>query len=256
LVILLMPNRDFRLLFVAAVLVMTATNATLAQAPSVATGPMAPAVLGTRAVIGKSNNLEIEVTVQGPAAEVTPLQVACVFEYVEGDIFAPPALPAAANGMVHLDSALHGLVTDLRASGRFAGHALETILITPPKGTVPATRLLLVGLGDRREFAPGLMSRVGTVATREAMRLNVASFSFASDLKDAGIDSPTGEVVEAVLSGALEAIRTHSYLAKKGAGAKPSVRRLTLLAGPAFFHVASAAAREFLTREAAAQPSR
>jgi hypothetical protein len=40
--------------------------------------------------------------VQGPSGQETPLQVACLFEYVEGDITTPPALPAALNGMLHL----------------------------------------------------------------------------------------------------------------------------------------------------------
>jgi hypothetical protein len=73
--------------------------------------------------------------VQGPSTEITSLQVACVFEYTEGDIFnSPPALPAAANGMVHLDHDLNGIITELRKSGKFSGHALETLLITPPPG--------------------------------------------------------------------------------------------------------------------------
>jgi hypothetical protein len=233
-----------------AVLVIAFAATACAQAPAASATPAPPTAVGTSALVGKSEGLAIEVKVQGPSAQVTPLQVACVFEYVEGDIFNPPALPAAVNGMMHLDQALHGLVTDLRERRRFAGHALETLLITPPKGTIPAGRLLLIGLGDRNQFTPGLMARVGVVAMREALRLRVESYSFASDLKDAGISSPTRAVAEAVLGGTLEARNTQIYLSTKGAGAKPSVRQFTLLAGPAFFADTSDAARKFL----AAQP--
>src|ERR1700749_5088515 len=147
--------------------------------------------VGTSAILGNIDGVDIEVMVQGPSTEVTSLQIACVFEYTEGDIFnSPPALPAAVNGMVHLDHDLNGIITDLRKSGKFSGHALETLLITPPQGTIKAGKLLLIGLGDRSKFAPELMLNVAKVAMREALRLNVNTYAFASDLKDGGIDSP------------------------------------------------------------------
>jgi hypothetical protein len=170
-----------------------------------------PAAVGTEAQVGQRDGLTVSVKVQGPSMQQTPLQVACVFEYVEGDIFtSPPALPAAANGMVHLDQALRGLVTDLRKSGKFAGHALETVLITPPKGAIAAKRLLLIGLGDRKTFTPAFMQQVGAVGMREALRLGVTSYSHASDLKDGGVASPTSNVADAVLTGAFDALRASS----------------------------------------------
>ncbi len=205
-----------------------------------------PSAVGTLAHAGEAEGLAVDVMVQGPAAQRTPLQVACVFEYVEGDIFTPPALPAEVNGMVHLDQSLHGLVTELRKSGAFAGHSLETLLITPPKGTIAAERLLLIGLGDRRQFSTEIMKRVGAVGMREALRLGVTAYSHASDLKDAGVDSPTRGVAEAVIAGALDALRTERHLAGQSAAPSPSVRSLTLLAGPAFFADTAAAARELL----------
>ncbi|HEX4383845.1 MAG TPA: M17 family peptidase N-terminal domain-containing protein, partial [Myxococcales bacterium] len=133
----------------------------------------APAAVNTVATAGQSDGLAVQVKVQAPSGQETPLQIACVFKYVEGDLTNPPALPAALNGMLHLDDSLHGLITDLRKSGRFAGHALETLLIVPPAGTIPARQLLLVGLGDRNAFKPEMMKRVGAVGMREALRLGV-----------------------------------------------------------------------------------
>jgi hypothetical protein len=210
-----------------------------------------PAAVGTEATVGQVDGLTVAVKVEGPSTQQTPLQVACLFEYVEGDIFkSPPALPAALNGMVHLDQALHGLVTDLRKSGKFAGHALETLLIVPPKGTIPAERVLLVGLGDRKSFTPALMKQVGAVGMREALRLGVTSYSHASDLKDGGIESPTAEVADAVVTGALDALTAQRYLSERGVSPAPSVGKLTLLAGPAFFADTTAAARQLLSRPA------
>jgi hypothetical protein len=231
--------------------VFVVTTALLAFTTTRAAADATPpklAAIGTQAKVGRVDGLTVEVKVQGPSTQQTPLQVACVFEYVEGDIVSPPALPAAVNGMFHLDQALHGLVTDLRKSGKFGGHSLETLLIVPPKGAIAAERLLLVGLGDRKQFTPEVMRRVGEVEMREALRLGVSDFSHASDLKDAGIDSPTAAIAQAVIEGNLSALRTQRTLAEKGVAPLPHVSSLTLLAGPAFFAATSAAATAFLAR--------
>ena len=104
-------------------------------APTVTT--TLPAV-GTKEIIEKIDGIDIQCVVQGLSAQDTPLQVACLFEYVEGDIFtSPPALPKELNGMVHLDEALNGLITELRKSSKFEGIRLETLLIIPPANTIP-----------------------------------------------------------------------------------------------------------------------
>lgn len=197
------------------------------------------AAVGTAKVWGTVDGIAIQGLVQGPSAAEASLQIACVFEYTEGDIFnAPPALPAALNGMVHLDEALKGLITDIRKTGRFAGHALETILITPPAGALKAKKLLLIGLGDRNKFSPDLMTEVGSVALREALSLGVTDLSFASDLKDAGIDSPTALVAGNVTKGIVQAYRTAEYLQEKHYASFKPVTRVIMLAGPSFFTVA------------------
>ena len=195
--------------------------------------------INTSIIWGNVDGVDIEGMVQGPATEKTTLQVACVFEYTEGDIFkSPPALPAEVNGMLHLDKALNGLITELRKSGKFSGHAFETLLITPPHGSIGAEKLLLIGLGDRNKFSPELMIGVGSVAMHEALRLGVTSYAFTSDLKDAGIDSPTALVAGNVVRGSLYAYRTMAYLKTKEMVVYKPIKKLTLLAGPAFFEVA------------------
>lgn len=197
------------------------------------------ATVGTSTLWGKVDGVAIEGLVQGPSATVTPLQVACVFEYTEGDIFnSPPALPAAVNGMVHLDQDLKGIITEIRKNGQFTGHAFETLLITPPAGNISAKHVLLIGLGDRNKFTPDLMTSIASVAMREALRLGVSSYAFASDLKDAGIDSPTALVAGNVVKGTIEAYRTQAYLKEKKMSTFKPITKVTLLAGPAFFTVA------------------
>lgn len=204
-----------------------------------------PAV-GTHAVLGNMNGIDIEVTVQSPSAEQTPLQIACVFEYTENDIFTPPALPQEANGMVHLDKGLNGMITELRKSGKFTGHAFETLLIDVPSGTIAPRKLLMIGLGDRRKFDPEMMTTVGAIGMREALRLGVSSYAHASDLKDGGGDSPTALVAGNVLKGAIEAYRTQVYLNSKGMSAYKPVKKVTLLAGPPFYQITGEALKKVI----------
>ncbi|HEY4194796.1 MAG TPA: M17 family peptidase N-terminal domain-containing protein [Mucilaginibacter sp.] len=202
--------------------------------------------VGTAAVLGKVDGIAIEAKVQSPSNQQTPLQVICVFEYVAGDITDPPALPRAANGLLHVDEALKGLITELRKTGKFAGHELETMLITPPKGTISAQMLLMIGLGDRNKFNADLMTKVGRVGMREALRLGVTSYSHASDLKDAGIDSPTDAVAINVVKGATEAYETELFLKSKGLTNFKPLIKMTLLSGQPFFAPSGEAIRSFI----------
>lgn len=206
------------------------------------------ATIGSTITWGKVDGVAINGLVQGPSAAKSDLQVACVFEYSEGDIFNPPALPANLNGMVHLDDALKGIITDLRKSGKFTGHSLETLLITPPKGTLASKQLLLIGLGDRNKFTPDLMRSVGCTAMREALRLGVSEYSFASDIKDAGIESPTALVATNVVLGSFDAYRTQAYLKEQKLADYKPLTKITLLAGPAFYTVAGEGIKDAITK--------
>ena len=213
----------------------SATVKTFAQ-KNTTSSTMKPTPVGTSKIWGKVDGINIEAMVQGPATEVASLQVACVFEYTEGDIFNPPALPAELNGMVHLDQALHGLITEIRRTGQFSGHAFETILIVPPTGLISAKKLLLIGLGDRNAFTPDLMKGVGVVAMREALRLGIDHLAIAADIKDGGIASPTGLVAGNLVRGAISGYRTQTYLQSKSMGSFVPLTKLTLLAGMSFFN--------------------
>lgn len=192
--------------------------------------------VGTKETLGKIDGISIEVIVQSPSAQETPLQIVCLFEYTEGDIFnSPPALSKELNGMLHVDKAFHGLITELRKTNKFEGKFLETLLITPTANTIPAKKLLIIGLGNRNDFKPEMMRMVGVTGMREALRLGVTSYSHASDLKDAGISSPTADVAGYVIQGAIEAYRTQSFLKTQNASDVLTVTKVTLLAGPAYF---------------------
>ncbi|TWI95856.1 cytosol aminopeptidase family protein [Mucilaginibacter frigoritolerans] len=232
----------FRLSIITIAIVLAGFSISYAQTPA---KPL-PAV-GTSVILGQIDGVKISATVQSPSNQQTPLQVICVFEYTEGDIFnSPPALPRNVNGLVHVDDALKGILTELRKSGQFAGHALETILITPLAGSMPAKRLLIIGLGDRNKFNAELMNRVGSVEMHEALRLGVSSYSHASDLKDAGIDSPTDSVAVNIVKGAMEAYKAENFLKDHSLTSFQPIDQITLLAGPAFFQVSSEAIKVYI----------
>ena len=203
-----------------------------------ANSSVTPAAVGTSKNWGSVDGISMIGLVQGPSSADAQLQVACVFEYTDNDIHSAEALPANLNGLVHLDEALKGEFTKIRQAGYFKGHSLETILISPPKGSISAKQLLLIGLGDRNKFTPDLMISVGEVAAREAMRLGVGNFAFASDLKDAGIDSPTALVAGNVVKGIVNANRSEVYLKEHDLSKTKKLEKVYLLAGPSFFEIA------------------
>lgn len=219
---------------------------------SVATAPL-PAV-GAEHLAGQADGLAVLVKAQGPASQPTPLQVICLFDNSNPqDIYqSPPALPADRNGLVHVDQALGGQLTALRQTGHFRGQALETLLLTLPANILPATRLLLVGLGNRAAAATGLeplMEQVGLTAMREALRLGVASYSFAANVQDGGLTVVPANIAHALLTGTFAAYRTQQYLADSQLGQPPTVRQLTLLAGPPTFVHAVAGVEQFFSNQ-------
>src|SRR2546430_742763 len=78
------------------------------------------------------------------------------------------------------------VIASLREHGRFVADQLETILIIPPKDSIKAKALLLVGLGEEEALSLNLLEAVGRVALREAGRLGVRKVAFAPLIRDQG----------------------------------------------------------------------
>jgi len=224
---------------------MAGGTTTFAQISSSATTQTPP--VGTTKEWGVVDGISLIGLVQGPSAAVADLQVVCVFEYTEGDIFnAPPALPAAVNGLVHLNEALKGQFTEIRKTGKFDGHFLETFLITPDKKVLGAKKLLLIGLGNRNDFNEDMMVAVGEIAAREALKLGVTTFAFASDLKDAGIDSKTAVVSGNLVKGIINEYRIQNSLKTQKLAQFKKLKKVYLLAGPSFFETAGGGIKDVI----------
>jgi hypothetical protein len=137
---------------------------------------------------------------------------------------------------VELDKELGGVIASLRERGDFAGNARETLLIIPPKNSIKAKALQLIGLGSEADLSTDLMKNVGEVALREAARLGASRVAFAPMIRDQGNSSiDTGVIERAVTTGVLVAYNTEKRLQAEGL-AKPYVlQQWTVEAGPKYY---------------------
>jgi len=176
------------------------------------------------------NGLTIKVRMEGPYDADTPLQIVCYFKHKKsGD----KTLGAA----VELDKRLGGVIASLRNRAEFAGDELETLLLTPPKDTIKAKLLLLVGLGDDDSLSLERMERIGKTALRAAAKLGVKRAAFAPLLRDQGNSKlGTGDVEQAVTKGVLLAYDTEKRLQKEGLANSFTLEEWVVEAGPDYFN--------------------
>lgn len=88
----------------------------------------------------------------------------------------------ASSGMLKdLDKLTGGQISAVMRSEEFKGEAGETYLLRlTPKGKMKASRLLLVGVGDRKEFKPSDVAVAAGTAARSLRKSNAKSIAFSS----------------------------------------------------------------------------
>src|SRR5580704_18336011 len=104
------------------------------------------------------NKVKIKVRMEGPYTADVPLQVVCYFKYT------PEGAKRMSGAPIELDKRLGGVIASLRERGEFVGDELETLLIVPPKDSIKAKALLLVGLGEEDGLSLKRIEGVGRVA--------------------------------------------------------------------------------------------
>ena len=168
--------------------------------------------------------LPIQILVRSPAETHTDLQVICLFR--------SSPMNALHGSLTEIDERLKGLLDRIRKPELFGGELGETLLIASPKGSLDAKELLLIGLGDSRNFSPQRMQLVGKILYDEAARIGVAHPFFAPAILDGGVTGfTTGQVAEEVIHGFLQASATDNVLRESNAAAGQRVTALTYLAG-------------------------
>jgi Cytosol aminopeptidase family, N-terminal domain len=176
------------------------------------------------------HGVTIKVRMEGPYTAEVPLQVVCYFKYT------PARAKRMTGAPVELDKRLGGVIASLRERGEFVGDEGETLVLVPPKDSIKAKALLLVGLGDEDSLSLKVMERVGRVSLREAARLGIARVAFAPLIRDQGNSKlPAGDVETAVLRGLLLAYDTEKRLQKEGLARRFTLEQWNVETGPAFF---------------------
>jgi hypothetical protein len=176
------------------------------------------------------NHIKVKVRMEGPYTADVPLQVVCYFKYT------PERAKRMSGAPVELDKHLGGVIASLRERGEFVGDQLETLLITPPRDTIKAKALLLVGLGDEDGLSLKLMEAVGRVSLREAARLGASRVAFAPLIRDQGNSKiGTGDVAMAVVRGILLAYDTEKRLQKEGLSKAYTLDQWNVEAGSMYF---------------------
>jgi hypothetical protein len=176
------------------------------------------------------HKVKVKVRMEGPYTADVPLQVVCYFKYT------PEGAKRMSGAPVELDKRLGGAIASLRVRGEFAGDQLETLLITPPKDSIKAKALLLVGLGDEDALSLKLLEAVGRLSLREAARLGVSRVAFAPLIRDQGNTKfGTGDVETAVVRGMLLAYDTEKRLQKEGLAKAYTLDEWNVEAGPKYF---------------------
>jgi hypothetical protein len=181
-------------------------------------------------ILRAPNMVKVNVRMEGPYTAEVPLLVVCYFKYT------PEGAKKMSGAPVELDKRFRGAISSLRERGEFVGDQLETLLIIPPKDSIQAKALLLVGLGDESALSLNLMEAVGRVSLREAARLGVRQVAFAPLIRDQGNNKfGTGDVETAVVRGMLLAYDTDKRLQKEGLSKDFTLEQWNVEAGPAYF---------------------
>ncbi len=145
------------------------------------------------------------VLAQSPADTRTYLQIFCLFRSSPENTLH--------GSLTEIDGKLHGLLGQIRAPGLFGGELGETLLLTPPAGTLAAKKVLIIGLGDSQTYTPDRMYLVGKIALREANRLGGAHPYFAPTILDGGVTKfPPNDAAAQIVRGFRDAVATESAL--------------------------------------------
>src|ERR1039458_347673 len=120
----------------------------------------------------KPLGIQWSVKMVGPFMEAADLQIICLFKHkASGDTYQGAAKET--------DDKLGGLLSALRNRGEFVGELGETVLFTPPKGSIPAKRFMVIGLGDEKDLSLDTLRIIGRIAACEAVRLKAQYVAWA-----------------------------------------------------------------------------
>ncbi len=139
----------------------------------------------------------------------------------EGERLLPKAHQA-------VDKALGGQLRELRTSGEFSGKKHQSVLIHT-RGVLPAKRILLMGLGEKKAVTLDRVRQAMGEASRRVRQTGARTFSVSVLGMDA-VRAPVSDVAQAMVEGAiLGGYRFMHYRSEREEPAR-IIRTMTLLA--------------------------
>jgi len=177
----------------------------------------------------KPLGITLSVKMVGPYMEPADLQMICLFKHkASGDTYQGAA--------TETDKHLGGLLSALRNRGEFAGETGETLLFTPPKGSIPARQFMVIGLGEEKDLSLDTLRIVGRIAAREAVRLQAKHVAWAPVIRDEGNTAiDVGEGDRAFAEQLLSSYDTEKRLQAQGLAPVFTIESVVIEAGPTFF---------------------
>jgi hypothetical protein len=173
--------------------------------------------------------IKLSIKMVGPYMEAADLQVICLFKHKPmGDTYQGAAKDT--------DAHLGGLLSALRDRGEFVGELGETILLTPPNGSIPAKRFMVIGLGEEKDLSLDALRVVGRITAREAVRLKAERVAWAPVIRDQGnsvLDVGQGD--RAFAEQLVAAYDTEKRLQAQGLAPAFSIQSVVIEAGPSYF---------------------
>jgi len=177
----------------------------------------------------KPLGIRLSIKMVGPYSEAADLQIICLFKH-------KPAGDTYQGAAKDTDDKLGGVLSGLRNRGEFVGESGETFLFSPAKGSIPARRFMVIGLGEEKDLSLDTLRVVGRIAAREAVRLKAKRVAWAPVIRDEGNSTiDVGEGDRAFAEQMLCAYDTEKRLQTQGLAPEFSIESLVIEAGPAFF---------------------
>ena len=179
--------------------------------------------------VSAARDVKVTVKMIGPVTQTTDLQIICLLQH-------NPAGDQYIEAMHDFNDKLGGVLSSLRERGEFVGEPGETLLLTPPAGSITPKKVLLIGVGEEAALTVDRLRLAGTVAARESVRLGMAHVSFAPTLRDQGSNRiDVGEGDAAVAESFLLAYDTERRLQEQGLASGAKIREFVIEAGPKYF---------------------
>ncbi len=140
------------------------------------------------------------------------------------NLFEGVEMPGGATGAV--DQAMGGAIREAIAEGDFRGKKGE-VAVFYPRGAIPASRVVVVGLGPQDQFTLQTVREAAAVAAKKARELGITSFS--SIVHGAGAGGfGLGAAAQAVVEGTILGLYRYQELKSKPAD-RPDPERFTLV---------------------------